>query len=107
MNRCFCCKNNYGMPSFFFYCWNCSRYLQQKYSVDIADYITYSQISYRKRIHPDDQKFGSLIAIHSNFQHNLNITDRPLAEILEAILLLKVTAYNLERYVFRFNIYNG
>ena len=84
------------MSPFSFYCWNCSNYLQQKYSIDIADYIIYFQISYRKLIHPDDCAFGSLIAIHSHFQHNLKVTDRPLAQLLEVILLLKVTAYNLE-----------
>ena len=97
MNIGFCCKHNYVLPPFSFYCWNCSNYLQQKYIIDIEDYIIYFQISYRKFIHPDDQKFDSLISIHSHFQHNLKVTDRPLAEILEVILLLKVTAYNIER----------
>ena len=55
------------------------------------------QDTYKQLVHPDDREFGSLIAIDSHVQQNLKVTDRPLAEILETILLLKVTAYNLER----------
>ena len=98
MNRCFCCKYDDVMPTFSFYCLACYNNLLRTYRIDISDYITYFQMSYRKLIHPDDCNFDTLIAIHSHFKHILKLTDKSFSQILETILLLKVTAYNLERY---------
>jgi hypothetical protein len=49
---------------------------------------------YNKIVPVQDCSFGSLKAIHNHFQHNLKVTDKPLAELLEVILFLKVTALN-------------
>ena len=37
-------------------------------------------------------KIENFRAMHNHFQHNLKDTDKPLAELLEVILFLKVTA---------------
>lgn len=42
-------------------------------------------------------RFNSLHNIHKHFQYNLQITDKPLAELLEVILFLRVTTYKKER----------
>ena len=78
------------MPTFSFYCLACYNNLLRTHRIDISDYITYFQMSYKQFIHPDDCNLDTLIAIHSHFQHNLKVTDRPLVEILETILLLKL-----------------
>ena len=40
----------------------------------------------------ENSSFDSFTTIHNHVQHDLNITDKPLAELLEVILLLKVNA---------------
>ena len=97
MKICSCCKQCEIKPTFSFYCRWCYNYLEQRYSIDIADYITYFQVMYNKIVPVEDCKFGSLKAIHKHFQHNLQVTDKPLAELLEVILFLKVTALNWKR----------
>ena len=97
MKICLCCKQCEIKPTFSFYCRWCYNYLEQKYSLKIEDYITYFQIMYNKIVPVEDCKFSSLKTIHNHFQHNLKVTDKPLAELLEVILFLKVTAYNWKR----------
>ena len=94
MKICLCCKQREIKPTSSVYCRWCYNYLQQKCRLIIEDYITYLQIMYNKIVPVEDCKFGSLKAIHKHFQHNLQVTDKPLAELLEVILFLKVTAYN-------------
>ena len=91
MKLCLWCKKCKIRRTFSFYCRDCYHYLQRKYCLDIADYITYFQITYNKIVRVQDISFGSFTAIHFHFQHNLQITDKPLAELLEVILFLKVT----------------
>ena len=52
---------------------------------------------YTKIVPAEDCKFSNFTTIHNHFQHNLKVTDKPLAELLEVILFLKVTAYKWER----------
>ena len=93
MKICVCCKQCEIKPTFSFYCRWCYNYLQQQYSIDIADYRIYFQVMYNKIVLVEDCEFGSLKAIHDHFQHNLHVTDKPLAELLEVIFILKGTAY--------------
>lgn len=94
MKICLCCKQCETKPTFSFYCRRCYNLLQKKYSLSIDDYIIYFQIMYNQIVPEQDCSFRSLKAIHNHFQHNLHVTDKPLAELLEVILFLKVTAYN-------------
>ena len=59
MTICFCCKYDYVMPTFSFYCLACYNNLLRAYRIDISDYITYFQMSYRKLVHPDDCNFDT------------------------------------------------
>ena len=97
MKICLCCKQSEVKPTFSFYCRRCYNYLQQKYSLSIEDYITYFQLMYNKIVPVEDCNFGNFTALHDHFQHNLKVTDKPLAELLEVILLIKVTALNWKR----------
>ena len=52
-----------------------------------------------------DCSYTSLLEIHNHYQHNLRLTDKPLAELLEALLFLKAFAANWEHNLnFRLNI---
>ena len=56
----------------------------------------------------EDCSYKSLHEIHNHFTYNLRITDRPLSELLEAILFIKVVAVNWENNLnLRFNVYAG
>ena len=65
---------------------------------------------YNKHIHLEYCSYKSLNDIHNHFTNNLRITDRPLSELLEAILFIKATAgnreknYNVRLYIY---IYDG
>ena len=87
-----CCNQSGIKPKFSFYCRFCYNYLQQKYGLDVNDYITYFKFMYNKKVHVEDCSYNSLHEVHNHFQYNLRVTDRPLAELLETILSLKVTA---------------
>ena len=47
---------------------------------------------YNKIVPVEDCSYKSLHEIQNHFMYNVYVTDRPLAELLETILLLKVTA---------------
>ena len=49
---------------------------------------------YNTRVPFEGCSYTSLHEIHNRFIYNLRITDRPLAELLETILFLKVTSLN-------------
>ena len=68
--------------------------LQNKYGLDVIDYITYFQIMYNKTFTVKDRSFNNLLAIHNHFQYKLLVTDKPLAELLDIIQCLKATALN-------------
>ena len=51
---------------------------------------------YNKKIIEKDCSRNSLFEIHNHYQYNLHLTDKPLAELLEVILFLKVCAVNWE-----------
>ena len=93
---CLCCKQNDTKHTFSFYCRWCCGYLQQRYGLDVNDYIIYIKILYNKRVLVEDCSYKGLHEIHNRFQYNLHVTDSPLAELLETILSLKVTALNWE-----------
>ena len=60
---------------------------------------------YDKIVHVKDCSYTSLTEIHDHFLCNLHVTDKPLAELLEAILYLKVVAVNWDtNFNFRLNI---
>ena len=92
MTICVCCGQREIKPTFSLYCRVCYHYLQRKYSLNTEDYIIYFQIMYNNRIHIEHISFDSFTTIHDHVQHDLNITDKPLAELLEVILFLKVNA---------------
>ena len=94
MQVCMCCKQSDIKPTFSFYCKWCYNYLQQKYGLDVNDYIVYFKITYRKIFLVEDCSCKSLHEIQNHFKYNLRVTDRPLAESLETILFLKATALN-------------
>ena len=92
MTICLCCKQREIKPTFSFYCRWCYHYLQRKYSLNPEDYIIYFQIMYNNIVPIENCKFENFKAMHNHFQHNLKVTDHPLAELLEVILFLKVHA---------------
>ena len=96
MILCLSCKKHKIKRTFSFYCRDCYNYLQRKYCLNIADYITYFQITYNKIVRVQDISFDSFTKIHNHFQHNLQVIDKPLAELLEVILFLKVTIRAME-----------
>ena len=52
-----------------------------------------------------DSSYNSLFEIHKHYKYNLRLTDKPFAELLEAISFLKVVAVNWENISnFRLNI---
>ena len=69
MKTCSCCKQNDVKPTFSFYCRFCYNYLQQKCNIDVADYVTYFQVTYNKIVSVEDCSFGTLRAIHDRFQN--------------------------------------
>lgn len=97
MKICLCCKQCEIKPTFSFYCRRCYNLLQKKYNLNIVDYIRYFQIMYNERFVEEDCRFNSLHEIHKHFQYNLQVTDKPLAELLEVILFLTVTTYKWKR----------
>ena len=94
MKICLCCKQNEIKPTFSFYCRWCCGYLQQRCGLAVMDYIIYFETMYNKIVPVEDCSYKSVNEIHNRFTYNLRITDIPLAEFLEAILFLKVTALN-------------
>ena len=56
------------------------------------DYIIHFEAMYNKIVPVEDCSYKSLHEIHNHFMYNLRVTDRPLSELLETILFLKVTA---------------
>ena len=92
MKTCLFCKQNEIKPIFSFYCRFCYNYLQNKYSLDVIDYITYFQIMYNITFTVKDRSFNNLHAIHNHFQNKLRVTDKPLAELLEIVTFLKFHA---------------
>ena len=97
MRICLCCKQCEIKPTFSFYCRKCYNLLQKKYNLNIVDYIRYFQIMYNERFVEEVRRFSSLHEIHKQFQYNLQVTDKPLAELLEVILFLTVTTYKWKR----------
>ena len=105
MEICFCCKQNEIKPTFSFYCRWCYIYLQQRYGLHDTDYITYFKTMYHKKVIEKDCSHNSLFEIHNHYQYNLHLTDKPLAELLEVVLFVKVIAVNLENsFNFRVNM---
>ena len=51
---------------------------------------------YNKHIHVEYCSYKSLNEIHNHFTNTVRITDRPLHELLEAILFIQVVAANWE-----------
>ena len=49
---------------------------------------------YNKTFTEKDRSVGTLHAIHNRFQNKLRVTDKPLAELLEIIQVLKSHALN-------------
>ena len=97
MRICLCCKRCEIKPTFSFDCRNCYILLQKKCNLNIVDYIRYFQIMYNESCIKEVFRFSSLHKIHKQFQYNLQVTDKPLAELLEVILFLRVTTYNKKR----------
>ena len=97
MRLCLCCKQCEIKPTFSFYCRKCYNLLQKKYNLNIVDYIRYFQTMYNESFIKEVFRFSSLHKIHKHFQYNLQVTDKPLAELLEVILFLRVTTYNRKR----------
>ena len=94
MSTCMCCKRSYVKLAFSFFCRNCYIVLNRKYGLSINDYIVYFETMYDITVPNKDCKYKSLTEIHNHFLCDLHITDKPLAELLEAILFLKVNALN-------------
>ena len=94
MKICFCCKQYEIKQTFSFYRRSCCGYLQKRCGLAVMDYIVYFETMYNKIVLVEDCSYKSLHEIHNHFTYNLRIIDRPLAELLEAILFLKVTALN-------------
>lgn len=89
MQICLRCKRCKIKPTFSFYCRRCYKHLLQKCSITFADYITYFEIMYNRIIPVQGCKFNNFRTLHHHYQHNLHLTDKPLAELLEVILFLK------------------
>ena len=51
---------------------------------------------YNSKVPVEDCEYKSVYAIHNQFLYNLRIAYKQLAELLEAILFLKVVAVNWE-----------
>ena len=103
-----CCKQSEIKLTFSFYYRWCYIYLQQRYGVDVMDYIIYFKIMYNKKVHVEDCEYKSLYEIHNHFLYNLRITDKQLAELLETILFLRVVAVSWENnFNSRSNIHDG
>ena len=92
MKICLCCGQREIKPTFSFYCRGCYYYLQNKYSLKNKDYLNYFQIMYNNIVPIENCKFENFTTIHNHVQHYLKVTDKPLAELLEVILFLKVNA---------------
>ena len=65
-------------------------YVQQRYGLNDTDYITYFKTMYNKEVIESDCAHDSLFEIHNHYKYNLHLTDKPLAELLEGVLCLKV-----------------
>ena len=87
MRICMCCKQGYIKPTLSFYCRFCYIYLQQRYGVSVTDYIVYFETMYDRIVPVQDCSYNSLHEIHNHFQGYLHVTDKPLAELLETILV--------------------
>ena len=94
MKICLCCKQNEIEPTFSFYCRWCCGNLQQRCGLAVVDYRIHFETMYNKVVPVEDCSSKSLHEINNHFTYNLRITDRPLSELLETILSLKVTAIN-------------
>ncbi len=90
MSICIRCKMNGLRPSFNFYCRRCYKYLDIRYKLNIQDYISYFESSYRCDFTDEYEAFFRLDDIHHSFKNILKITDKDLSEILEMILFVKV-----------------
>ena len=97
MNVYTCCKQSDIKPTFSFYCRWCYNYLQNKYGVDVIDYVIYFDIMYNRIVLVEDCACKSLYEIHNHFLYNLRVTDKQLAVLLETILFWKVLAVNWNR----------
>ena len=86
MRICMCCRNNHIKPTFSFFCRNSYIVLNRKYGLSVTDYILYFESMYDKIVDVKDCSYTSLTEIHNRFLCNLHVTDKPLAELLEAIL---------------------
>ena len=89
-----CRQQNDIKPTFSFYCRWCYHYLQQKSGLDVKDYITYFKMTYNRKVLVEDCSYKRLHEIHNHFQYKLRVTDKPLAELLEILLVLKVDTLN-------------
>ena len=49
MKICSCCKHSEIKPTFSFYCRWCYNYLQQRYGLNVNDYIIYFNTMYNKK----------------------------------------------------------
>ena len=76
------------------FCRNCYIVLNRKCGLSVEDYIVHFQTMYDKIVHVKDCSYTSLTEIHNHFLCNLHVTDKPLAELLEVILCLKVDVLN-------------
>ena len=76
-----------------FYCRWCSSYLQQRCGLAVMDYRIYFETMCNEIAPVEDYSHKSLHEIHNHFMYNLRVTDRPLSELLETIVL-KATALN-------------
>ena len=54
MKICMCCQQNDIKPTFSFYCRWCHHYLQQKYGLDLEDYIIYFKMAYNRKVFVED-----------------------------------------------------
>ena len=102
MKICLCCKQNGIKPTFYFYCRWCCGYLQQRCGLAVMDYIICVETMYNKMVHVEDCSYKGVHEIHNHFTYSLRITDRPVAELLETILLLKSYCFKLEMIVLFF-----
>ena len=96
MKICLCCKQNEIKPTFSFYCRWCCGYLQQRCGLAVMDYIIYFETMYDEIAPVEDNSYTSSHEIHNHFTYNLRTTDRPLSELLEEILFIKVTDISWE-----------
>ena len=89
-----CCKQSEIKPTFSSYCRWCYIYLQQRYGLNDTNCITYFKTMYNKKVFGKDCAHNILFEIHNHYKYNLHLTDKPLAELLEVVLSLKVVAVN-------------